>query len=306
MSENPADYLLTVRDMLRYAVSRFNEAELEFGHGVSGLVDDAVYLILETLHLPIDEVNPWLDARLTGTERQLVVNRIETRVQTRVPTPYLVNKAYIHGIPFYIDQRVIVPRSFIGEILFSDRVGPESGSTLIPSPLQVASVADICTGSGCLAILASMVFPNAEVDAVDLSPEALQVAAINVDQLGDGRVHLHEGDLFGPLTGRTYDLIITNPPYVDQEAMEALPPEYLAEPSMALDGGFDGLDIVRRILDSAAQHLNPGGGLLCEIGTGREILELDYPDLPFLWLDTAESEGEVFWLNADDLIARAQ
>ena len=296
-----ATEFLTVRDLLRYAVSRYNAADLTFGHGTSSALDDAVFLILESLHLPIEDINPWLEARLTLDERRLLVERIDTRVDERIPTPYLVNKAYIQGVPFYIDRRVIVPRSFIGEILFSERFGEDDELALIPNRQAVGAVADICTGSGCLAILASQVFPNAEIDAVDLSPDALEVAAINVDRLASGRVNLFGGDLLTPLEGRRYDIIMSNPPYVDDEAMADLPDEYRAEPEMALTGGFDGLDLVRRLIDQAPNFLNDDGGLLCEIGTGREALELSYPSLPFQWLDTAESEGEVFWITAADL-----
>lgn len=295
------DDLITVRDLFRYAISRYNAADLAFGHGTSEAVDDAVYLILESLNLPIDDINPWLEARLTRDERELVIGRIHARVEDRVPTPYLVGKAYIQGVPFLIDRRVIVPRSFIGEILYSERFGDNPRQALIADRRAISTVADICTGSGCLAILASFVFPNAAVDAVDLSPDALDVAAVNVERLADGRVTLYQGDLFEPLGGRTYDLIISNPPYVDDEAMAALPDEYRTEPEMALAGGLDGLDLVRRIIEEAGAHLNDDGGLLCEIGSGREMLEFNYPGLPFQWIDTVESQGEVFWLNAADL-----
>lgn len=296
-----ADDLVTVRDLFRYAVSRFNAAGLVFGHGTTNAIDDAAYLLLESLALPIDDINPWLDARLTRGERDMLVERIETRVETRQPTPYVVGTAYVQGLPFKVDPRVIVPRSFIGELLFSDYFDPDSGVALIADPAEVMTVADICTGSGCLAILAARVFPNAEIDAVDLSADALEVAGENVDRHSAERVHLHQGDLFTPLANRRYDLIISNPPYVDAEEMAVLPPEYRAEPEMALAGGTDGLDIVRRLIEEAANHLNEGGGLLCEIGTGRERLEIAYPNLPFLWLDSADSEGEVFWLEAADL-----
>jgi len=300
---SPADDLITIRDLLRYAVSRFNAAGLAFGHGTSSAIDDAVFLVLETLKLPIDELDPWLDARLTRAERETLVGLIDRRVDERVPTPYLVGRAYIQGIPFHVDERVIVPRSFIGELLVSGLVGG-TGFALVEDPEAVTSVVDVCTGSGCLAILASRLFPNAEVDAVDLSPDALEVAAINVEALGADTVTLHQGDLFEPLAGRRYDLVITNPPYVEADVMEELPEEYRHEPEMALAGGEDGLDVVRRILAAAPAHLNPGGGLICEIGTGREILEAEYPDLPFLWLDTEESEAEVFWLTAEALGVR--
>ncbi len=185
----PVDDLVTLRDVLRYAVSSFNAADLSFGHGTSSALDDAAFLILESLHLPIDQLDPWLDARLTLAEREMLLARIEERVTARRPTPYIVGKAYIQGIPFHVDERVIVPRSFIGELLVSGLVGGD-GFSLVEDPDAVTDVVDICTGSGCLAILASRVFPNADVDAVDLSPDALAVAAINVEALGAGRVTL--------------------------------------------------------------------------------------------------------------------
>jgi ribosomal protein L3 glutamine methyltransferase len=293
----PAEDLITIRDLLRYAVTRFNTAELAFGHGAGTAVDDAVFLILETLKLPIDDVAPWLDARLTLFERERIVALIEQRVSTRKPTPYLLNRAYIQGLPFYIDERVIVPRSFIAEILVETTEGDHSA--LFGPVDQINAIADICTGSGCLAILAARLFPYATVDAVDLSPEALEVAAINVSDMGEGRVTLHEGDLFAPLGNGRYDLIITNPPYVDDESMDTLPAEYRAEPRLALAGGFDGLDVVRRLLKEAPRHLTASGYLVCEIGSGRLILESEFPDLPFHWLDTEESDGEVFVLAAE-------
>lgn len=299
MTASPADDLHTIRDLVRWGLSRFNKAGLAFGHGTSSAESDIAFLVLESLSLPIDSLDNWLDSRLTREERERIVGLIDQRVLTRKPTPYLVNRAYIQGMPFYIDERVIVPRSFIAEILVG--AFTEEETSPLGTPASVAAVADICTGSGCLAILASAVFPQAEVDAVDLSPDALAVAAINVEEHGAERVSLHQGDLYDPLGDRRYDLIISNPPYVDEETMEALPEEYRAEPAMALAGGFDGLDLVRRLIDGAADHLNPGGGLLCEIGSGREILAMDYPHLPFVWLDTEESDGEVFWLSAESL-----
>jgi ribosomal protein L3 glutamine methyltransferase len=298
-----AEELVTVRDFWRYAISRFQAARLTFGHGTSTATDDAAFLVLDTLDLPIDTLDPFLDARLTRAERALLAERIEARVATRKPSAYLTGRSYIQGIRFHVDERVIVPRSFIGEILFSeydDADGEES--VYLPDRFGVESVVDICTGSGCLAVIAAGLFPNAGVDAVDLSPDALEVARINVaDHELETRVTLHQGDLFAPLKGRKYDLIITNPPYVDHEEMAVLPEEYRREPAMALDGGPDGLDIVRRILAEAPRHLNPGGGMLCEIGTGRELLEEEFPDLEFFWLDTVESQGEVFWITAEAL-----
>jgi ribosomal protein L3 glutamine methyltransferase len=294
-----AEDLITLRDMLRFAVSRFGEAGVAFGQGTANAVDEAAFLILETLHLPVDDINPWAEARLTRAERELLLGRIEERVVKRKPSAYLTRRAYIQGVPFHVDERVIVPRSYIGELLFSDLFGGE-GFTLVPDVAAVGRVLDLCTGSGCLAILAAHVFPNAEIDAVELSPQALEVARLNIAESGHAeRINLFEGDLFQPVAHERYDLIITNPPYVDAAAMEELPPEFRHEPAMALDGGEDGLDIVRRILAEVPRHLNPGGGLLCEIGRGRDILADDYPELDFFWLDTQLSEGEVFWLTAD-------
>lgn len=290
------DTLLNVRDFIRYAVTQFTAADLSYGHGTTTAMDEAVFMVLESLRLPIDDLDPWLDAKLTAAERVRVLGLIDDRIKTRKPASYLLNKAYIQGIPFYVDERVIVPRSFIAEILCDD-----DSYSPVDDMESVASVLDLCTGSGCLAILAGYLFPDAKIDAVDLSADALAVAARNVadHKIGD-QVELFQGDLFAPLAGRKYDLIITNPPYVDADAMAALPPEYGHEPVMALASGADGLDIVRRILAEAPKYLNPGGGILCEVGRGREILERDYPDLPFLWLDTVESEGEVFWLTYDE------
>jgi ribosomal protein L3 glutamine methyltransferase len=297
--------LLTVRDFLRHAVSRFRAAGLVHGHGATTALDEAAFLVLETLHLPIDQLDPWLDARLTAPERRALAEVVEARVRTRKPAAYLTRRAYVQGIPFHVDERVIVPRSYIGELLFSGHFSGE-GFALVDDPGSVGSALDLCTGSGCLAVLAAHVFPNARVDAVDLSPDALEVARINVDESGLGdRIELFRGDLFAPLGDRRYDLILTNPPYVGPESMAALPPEYRHEPEMALaGGGEDGLDIVRRILAEAQDRLNPGGGLLCEFGTGREILEEEFPDLDFLWLQTEESFGEVFWLTREQLAGR--
>ena len=302
----PADAateLRTVRDLIRYGVSRFNEAELDYGHGTSNAYDEAVFMVLEGLSLPIDQLDPYLDARLTLAERRKIADLLHARVETRKPASYLLNRAYIQGIPFYVDERVIVPRSYIGEILFSDLIGGDD-FTLVEDPTEVERVLDLCTGSGCLAILAAQIFPEAQVDAVDLSADALEVAKRNVADSGFGdRIALHHGDLFAPLKNRKYDVIITNPPYVDAEAMANLPPEFRHEPEMALASGEDGLDIVRRILKEAPKHLTPDGGLLCEFGTGREILEAEYPDLDFFWVETANSFGEVFWLTRDQLKA---
>ncbi len=290
------DGLLTVRDYLRFALSAFRAAKLAHGHGAGTALDEAAFLILETLNLPVDDINPWLEARLTPPERQRVASIVRQRIETRKPAAYLTRRTYIHGIPFYVDERVIVPRSYIGELMFSDAF-----PNLVDES-SVMRVLDLCTGSGCLAILAALHFPEATVDAVDISTDALAVARINRSehQMTD-RITLMQGDLFAPLGDKTYDLIVCNPPYVAAAAIAAFPPEYAHEPVLAHAGGVDGLDIVRRILQSALVHLNEGGGLLCEIGTGREIIQAEFPDMGFLWLDTEESEGEVFWLPRDAL-----
>jgi ribosomal protein L3 glutamine methyltransferase len=298
-----AGELQTLLDFVRYAVSRFAQAELVFAHGTTDPVAEAAFLVSETLHLHPDQFEQFFHARVTAVEARKILDLIERRISTRKPAAYLVNRIWMRGLPFYVDERTIVPRSFIGELLDSHFGGEaEDATSLIGDPAEVASVLDLCTGSGCLAILAARHFPNAAIDAVDISKDALAVAARNVADHGlDQRITLHRGDLFAPLGKERYDLIISNPPYVDAEGMAGLPRECRAEPKLAFDGGADGLDIVRRILAVAKAHLAPKGGLLCEIGRGRDNLEAAFPQLPLLWLDTEESEGEVFWIAASDL-----
>ncbi|MEQ1931977.1 MAG: 50S ribosomal protein L3 N(5)-glutamine methyltransferase [Parvularculaceae bacterium] len=239
-----------------------------------------------------------IDARLLAGERRRLADLIAARTETRRPAAYLLNRAYIQGLPFFVDERVIVPRSFIGEIIAGD-----DGLPFTDDPGAAASVLDLCTGSGCLAILAARAFANADIHASDISADALEVAERNVGDYGlEDRITLHCGDLFAPIGKMRFDLIISNPPYVDAEAMAELPPEFGAEPRLALAGGEDGLDVVRRIIAQADAHLTPAGGLLCEIGRGREILEAEFPGLECLWLDTEESEGEVFWATHDALL----
>ena len=291
--------LLTVRDWLRFAVSRFNEARLFFGHGSSDAYDEAAYLILHTLHLPPDRLDPFLDARLTDMERTEVLNIIQQRVEQRVPAAYLTHEAFLGEFSFYVDERVIVPRSFIAELLH-ERLAP-----WIAEPEGIGCVLDLCTGSGCLAILAAHAFPHASVDAVDLSPAALSVAERNVADYGlQDRLQLIESDLFAKLGGRQYDLIISNPPYVDAASVSALPQEYLHEPKLALGSGHDGLDATRIILEHAARHLTENGILVVEIGHNRDVLEAAYPNLPFTWLDVSAGDQYVFMLHRNDLSDR--
>jgi len=288
--------LITVRDWLRFAVSRFNEAKLFFGHGSDNAFDEAAYLILHTLHLPLDRLEPFLDASLTHGESEEVQVVIERRVKERIPAAYLTNEAWLGEHRFYVDERVIVPRSFIAELL------PEQLAPWVENPDAVTRALDLCTGSGCLAILAALAFPNAEIDAVDLSKDALDVAAKNVAEYGlADRVDLIESDLFAALDGRTYDVILSNPPYVNAESVAQLPPEYRAEPALALGSGEDGLDATRQILAAAKTHLNPGGLLVVEIGHNRDDLEAAYPTLPFIWLDTESGDQFVFMLRREDL-----
>ncbi|WP_298239667.1 50S ribosomal protein L3 N(5)-glutamine methyltransferase [uncultured Bradyrhizobium sp.] len=294
--------LLTLLDFVRYAVSRFVEARLAFAHGTTDPVAEAAFLVCEALHLNPDQFEGFAHSRVTIAEGKTILDLVHQRVSTRKPAAYLVNKVYMRGLPFYVDERVIVPRSFIGELLESHFGGEEGAGALIDDPNAVERVLDLCTGSGCLAILAAHHFPNAAIDAVDISKGAIEVARRNVDDYGlDERITLHRGDLFAPLGDARYDLIITNPPYVDAEGMAGLPPECRAEPKLAFDGGADGLDVVRRILREAPDHLTADGGLICEIGRGRDLVDEAFPELPLLWLDTEDSEGEVFWISAADL-----
>jgi ribosomal protein L3 glutamine methyltransferase len=297
--ETTLDELVTIRDWLRYGVSRFNGAGLVYGHGTANALDEAAYLILHTLHLPIDQLDPWLEARLLRSERQALHAIINARIGTRKPAAYLTHAAWIGGHSFYVDERVIVPRSFIGELLTRQLKASPGEWHLGLDSGPIAAVLDLCTGSGCLAILAALAFPQAAVDASDASADALSVAARNVaDYHLEERISLARSDLFEAHADRRYDLILANPPYVAAEALAAFPPEYAAEPRMAHAGGVDGLDLVRRILTEARAHLSPTGQLIVEIGAGRERLEQQFPRLPFLWLDTAESEGQVFALAA--------
>jgi ribosomal protein L3 glutamine methyltransferase len=288
----------TVRDLLRFAVSRFNQADLAFGHGSANAYDEAAYLILHTLHLPLDTLDPFLDARLLDEEIDAVLKVVERRATQHVPAAYITQEAWMHGLRFYVDERVIVPRSFIGELL-EDGLQP-----YVADPDEVSAVLELCTGSGCLAILAARAFPNADIDAVDISADALEVAHVNIaDYALDDRIALFEGDLFAPLPERRYDVIIANPPYVNQASMDALPAEYRHEPELALAGGEDGMDVVRRIVKEARNWLTDDGLLVIEIGNERANVEAAFGGLDLVWLTTSAGDDTVFLIQASDLPA---
>ena len=288
--------LHTLRDFLRFAVSRFQQAGLVFGHGSDNAHDEAAYLILHTLHLPLDMLEPYLDAALLADEKTELLGKLRERIEQRVPVAYITQHARQGDFDFYVDERVIVPRSFIYELL------GEPLSPWIEYPELVHRALDLCTGSGCLAIQMAAHYPAAQIDAVDISLDALEVAAVNVEDYGlQERIQLVHTDLFEGLEG-TYDLIVSNPPYVDAESVDALPEEYLHEPELALGSGEDGLDATREILLQAAKFLNPRGVLLVEIGHNRDVLEREYPELPFVWLDTSGGDGFVFLLTREQLL----
>ncbi|MBI5898250.1 MAG: 50S ribosomal protein L3 N(5)-glutamine methyltransferase [Rhodocyclales bacterium] len=298
MIHGATDELITLRDWLRWAVSRFNEAGLHFGHGTDNAWDEAVWILLATLHLPRDTLEPFLDARLTSSERHVLLERLQRRVVHRLPAAYLLNEAWLGEFRFHVDPRVIVPRSYFAELL-EDGFAP-----WIADPEAVESALDLCTGSGCLAIVMAHAFPNAAIDAIDISAEALDVARRNIADYGlDDRVRAIESDLFATVKKKRYDLIICNPPYVTAAAMDALPAEYRHEPALALAAGADGLDVVRRILSQAHKYLRPGGVLAIEVGHNQDLVTTAFPELPAVWLDTASAEGKVFVLTREDLPA---
>ena len=291
------DALCSVRDLIRYGVSRFNEAKLFFGHGSDNAWDEAVYLVLFALHLPPDQLEPFMDARVLPQERERALSLIDLRCEQRLPAPYLTHEAWLQGFRFHVDQRVIVPRSPIAELLMNQL------SPWISDPYEVTGILDLCTGSGCLAIIAAHQFPEAFVDATDISRDALDVAAINVAQHGmDDRLNLHHGSLYDPLpVAARYDLIISNPPYVNTTSMGRLPAEYRHEPRLALAGGDDGMDIVRTIIEQAPAHLSDEGLLVIEIGHERAFFEAAFPELEPIWLDTAEASDQILLLSRGQL-----
>jgi ribosomal protein L3 glutamine methyltransferase len=294
----PVHELATLRDWLRWAVTRFGEAGLAFGHGTTNAYDEAAYLLLHALHLPLDRLEPFLDATLATSERQQLAQLFARRIDERVPAAYLTHEAWLGEFRFYVDERVIVPRSYIAELL------PDGLAPFIRDPSNVHAALDLCTGSGCLAILLAHAFPDADIDAVDLSSDALAVAQRNVSDYGlADRINLIRSDLFANLSEKTFDLIISNPPYVTAIAMEALPPEYRHEPVLALAGGDDGLDAVRAIVKDAPRFLDPEGVLVVEAGHNRDAVESAFPRLPMVWLETASASDAVFAVRREDLIA---
>lgn len=296
---DPRNVLSTVRDLIRYGVSRLNASGVHFGHGSDNAWDEAIYLVLHALHLPPDQLDPFLDARVLPDERSSALKLIDRRCDERLPAPYLTHEAWLQGFHFYVDQRVIVPRSPIAELLVR-HVEP-----WIQRPEEVNSVLDLCTGSGCLAIIAAHAFPQALVDATDISQDALDVAARNVAEHGlQERVGLYHGNLFEPLPADSrYDLILSNPPYVNSESMATLPEEYRREPELALAGGVDGMDVVTAILGRAAEFLTDEGLLLIEIGHERNHFEAAFPHLDPVWLDTAGASDQILLLTREQLLS---
>jgi ribosomal protein L3 glutamine methyltransferase len=286
----------TPRDLLRYAVTRFNAAKLFFGHGSVEAFDEAAYLILHTLKLPLDKLDPFLDAKLLEDEVLQVLAVIERRAVDRVPAAYITNEGWLGTYAFYVDERVIVPRSFIAELV------PNQFSPWVADPYAVENILELCTGSGCLAIMMADAFPNSVVDAVDISPDALAVAEHNIREYKlEGRVNPIASDLYANVPFKKYDLIITNPPYVNADSMSKLPQEYLREPQIALAGGEDGMDLVRKIVEGAADYLTPDGILMVEIGNEREYAEAAFGHLGLTWVTTSAGDDMVFLLTADQL-----
>jgi ribosomal protein L3 glutamine methyltransferase len=289
----------TIRDLLRYAVTRFNSASLFFGHGNSNAFDEAAYLILHTLKLPLDKLDPFLDARLLPDEIGTVLQVLERRTTERVPAAYLTNEAWLGHYRFYVDERVLVPRSFIAELI------PEQFSPWVDHPESVTNILELCTGSACLPIMLADTFPNSHVDAVDISADALQVARRNVDDYGlQDRITLIESDLYAKVPERKYDLIVTNPPYVNAASMTKLPQEYLREPQLALAGGADGMDLIRKIVAGAAERLTENGILIVEVGNERAFAEAAFSNLELTWLSTSAGDDMVFLVTADQLKSR--
>ncbi|OBT15876.1 ribosomal protein L3 N(5)-glutamine methyltransferase [Vibrio sp. UCD-FRSSP16_10] len=290
--------LHTLQDMIRWTVSRFNAAGLFYGHGTDNAWDEAVQLILPSLYLPLDVPPHVLSSRLTNSERLRIVERVIQRINERTPTAYITNKAWFCGMEFFVDERVLVPRSPIGELIES-----QFQPWLVEQPTRIM---DMCTGSGCIAIACGHAFPDAEVDAIDISSDALEVAEQNIQDHGlEGQVTPIRSDLFRDLVQEKYDLIVTNPPYVDEEDMNSLPEEFKHEPELGLAAGTDGLKLVRRILANAPNYLTENGFLICEVGNSMVHMIEQYPDIPFTWIEFANGGHGVFMLTREQLVACA-
>ena len=289
-----SEQLHTIADYVRFGASQFNQAELYFGHGTNNAWDEATRLVMFQLSLPNDAADVLMQCRLVLQEKQAILQLFERRIIEGLPAAYITNQTMFCGLPFYVDERVLVPRSPIGELIENKFLGLVSSS-----PNRIL---DLCTGSGCIAIACAVNFPDAEVDAVDLSVDALNVAQINIEGHGlEEQVIPIQSDVFSGVEGQSYDLIVTNPPYVDQEDVDALPQEFLHEPEMGLGSGFDGLDITRQILAQAASHLNDNGVLICEVGNSQVHLTAAFPNVPFQWLTFERGGHGVFRLTKAQL-----
>lgn len=288
--------LTSVRDVLRWTLSQFHRHELSFGHGSDNPSDEAIYLLLHTLHLPLDSIDPFLDAKLTYSERQQFLDLVRRRCEERLPAAYLTGEAWLQGLRFKVSPDCIVPRSPIAELL-STQLSP-----WVEDATAIESVLDLCTGSGCLAILAALTFPNAQVDGVDISPAALAIAKENIEYYGlEDRVCALESNLYSAVKDKKYDLIISNPPYVNENSMQTLPAEYIHEPRLALAGGDDGMDLVRIILSEAAIHLNENGLLILEIGNEYNHFCAAFPQLDPVWLSTETADDQILLLTHEQL-----
>ncbi|WP_269901814.1 50S ribosomal protein L3 N(5)-glutamine methyltransferase [Paenalcaligenes faecalis] len=294
-----AQELRTLRDLLRWAISQFERHQLQFGHGSDNAWDEAIYLLLHSLNLPLDRLEPFLDAGTTQSERLHFVQLIQRRCEERLPAAYLTGEAWLQGLRFKVSPDCIVPRSPISELL-STQLAP-----WIEDPSRIESVLDVCTGSGCLAILAALTFPNATVDGVDISAAALAIAKQNIEDYGlEDRVCALNSDLYSAVSDKKYDIIISNPPYVNEDSMQALPAEYKHEPRLALAGGEDGMDLVRTILAQAADHLNDNGILILEIGNEYDHFCTAFPELEPIWLSTETADDQILLLHKEQLLNR--
>ncbi len=299
-----AEEIFTIRDWLRFTVSQFEASDIFFGHGTDNSYDEAVWLVMSALHLPHDTLHNFLDAVITETERKHLAHLIDQRITKRTPTAYLLREAWLRGFKFYVDERVIVPRSFIAELLDFNEDGEHGLQPWIEHPELINAAADICTGSGCLGILLANAFPDAVIDVVDISADAIAVCNINIANYGlQEQVTAIQSDMFTALMNKKYDLIISNPPYVDAPSMAKLPTEYRNEPQIALGSGLAGLDHTHTILHEAAKHLNDEGILVVEIGHNRDALEAAYPEVAFTWLEVAAGDQFVFLLTKEQLLA---